>query len=86
MNVLEFVSQLKNSGIEFFTGVPDSQLKPLCNYLMNTYGLSDNHIIAANEGNAVALVAGIIYLLVKSHVFIFKIAVLAISSIRWLRY
>ncbi len=44
--------------IEFFTGVPDSQLKPLCNYLMNTYGISDKHIIAANEGNAVALAAG----------------------------
>lgn len=43
---------------EFFAGVPDSQLKPLCNYLMNTYGISDKHIIAANEGNAVALAAG----------------------------
>lgn len=43
---------------EFFTGVPDSLLKPLGNYLMNTYGISDKHIIAANEGNAVALAAG----------------------------
>ena len=43
---------------EFFTGVPDSQLKPLCNYLMATYGISDKHIIAANEGNAVGLAAG----------------------------
>lgn len=43
---------------EFFTGVPDSQLKPLCNYLCATYGISDKHIIAANEGNAVALAAG----------------------------
>ncbi len=43
---------------DFFTGVPDSQLKPLCNYLMNEYGISDKHIIAANEGNAVALAAG----------------------------
>ena len=43
---------------EFFAGVPDSQLKPLCNYLMNTYGISKNHIIAANEGNAVGLAAG----------------------------
>jgi phosphonopyruvate decarboxylase len=42
----------------FFTGVPDSQLKPLCNYLINTYGISGKHIIAANEGNAVALAAG----------------------------
>lgn len=43
---------------EFFTGVPDSQLKPLCNYLMATFGIGDKHIIAANEGNAVALAAG----------------------------
>ena len=43
---------------EFFTGVPDSQLKSLCNYLMNTYGISDKHVIAANEGNAVAIAAG----------------------------
>lgn len=43
---------------DFFTGVPDSQLKPLCNYLMDTYGISRQHIIAANEGNAAALAAG----------------------------
>lgn len=49
---------LKSIDGSFFTGVPDSQLKPLCNYLMNTYGISDKHIIAANEGNAVAIAAG----------------------------
>lgn len=44
---------------EFFAGVPDSQLKPLCNYLMATYGIDPkHHVIAANEGNAVALAAG----------------------------
>jgi len=43
---------------EFFAGVPDSQLKPLCNYLMKKYGIGKNHIIAANEGNCVALAAG----------------------------
>ena len=43
---------------EFFTGVPDSLLKPLCNYLVETYGISDKHIVAANEGNAVGLAAG----------------------------
>ena len=43
---------------EFFAGVPDSLLKPLCNYLMATYEISDKHIIAANEGNAVGLAAG----------------------------
>ena len=46
-------------GSDFYTGVPDSQLKALCNYLMNTYGIDkDHHIIAANEGNCTALAAG----------------------------
>ena len=26
-------------GSDFYTGVPDSQLKALCNYLINTYGI-----------------------------------------------
>lgn len=43
---------------DFFVGVPDSQLKPLCNYLMQTFGIGDKHLIAANEGNAVGLAAG----------------------------
>ena len=56
MNVESFV---KIIGADFFTGVPDSQLKALCNYLMNRYGIdSKYHIIAANEGNCVALAAG----------------------------
>lgn len=46
-------------GSDFFTGVPDSQLKALCNYLMNIYGIDPlHHIIAANEGNCAALAAG----------------------------
>lgn len=46
-------------GADFYTGVPDSQLKSLCNYLMNTYGIDPkHHIIAANEGNCTALAAG----------------------------
>ncbi|MBR4626755.1 MAG: phosphonopyruvate decarboxylase [Ruminococcus sp.] len=46
-------------GADFFTGVPDSQLKALCNYLINTYGIDKkHHIIAANEGNCTALAAG----------------------------
>ncbi len=43
---------------DFFVGVPDSQLKPLCNYLMKEYGVGNKHLIAANEGNAVGLAAG----------------------------
>ena len=46
-------------GADFYTGVPDSQLKALCDYLMYTYGIdSKHHIIAANEGNCTALAAG----------------------------
>ncbi|MEE3404555.1 MAG: thiamine pyrophosphate-binding protein, partial [Acutalibacteraceae bacterium] len=46
-------------GSDFYAGVPDSQLKSLCNYLMNTYGIDPkHHIIAANEGNCTALAAG----------------------------
>lgn len=46
-------------GADFYVGVPDSQLKPLCNYLMKNYGIDDkHHIIAANEGNCTAIAAG----------------------------
>ena len=46
-------------GSDFYTGVPDSQLKALCNYLMATYGIDPkHHVIAANEGNCAALAAG----------------------------
>ena len=46
-------------GSEFYTGVPDSQLKALSNYLMDIYGIDKHHhVIAANEGNCVALAAG----------------------------
>ena len=43
---------------EFFTGVPDSQLNKFCDYLMFTYGISNQHVIAANEGNCIGLAAG----------------------------
>ena len=56
MKVESFVDIL---GADFYTGVPDSQLKALCNYLMNTYGIDpQHHIIGANEGNCTALAAG----------------------------
>ena len=56
MKIEDFVRVL---GADFYTGVPDSQLKPLCNYMMHTYGIDKkHHIIAANEGNCAALAAG----------------------------
>lgn len=56
MIVEDFINVI---GVDFYSGVPDSQLKALCNYLNDTYGNdSRHHIIAANEGNAVALATG----------------------------
>lgn len=56
---MEVSNFIKILGADFYTGVPDSQLKPLCNYLMNTYGINkEHHIIAANEGNCTAIAAG----------------------------
>lgn len=46
-------------GTDYFAGVPDSLLRPLCDCIMDRYGTDPrHHIIAANEGNAVALAAG----------------------------
>ncbi len=56
MRVETFASVL---GADFYAGVPDSLLRPFCDYLMNTYGIDpEHHIIAANEGNCAALAAG----------------------------
>ena len=56
MEVEKFLSIL---GGDFYTGVPDSLLKSLINYLMKKYGIDpQHHVIAANEGNCVALAAG----------------------------
>ncbi len=54
---VELLFNIINS--DFYTGVPDSQLKALCNFLMDRYGIDPkHHIIAANEGNCTALAAG----------------------------
>jgi len=52
-----FFNLLQNNGIEFFTGVPDSLLKNICAFISDNVS-KENHIIAANEGGAVALGAG----------------------------
>lgn len=54
-----FLDECKKAGIDFYTGVPDSLLKALCNELYDRYGTdSDVHVVAHNEGGAVALCAG----------------------------
>lgn len=51
-------SLVKKLNADFYTGVPDSQLRALCDYFMVHFGISEQHIIAANEGNSTALAAG----------------------------
>lgn len=58
MNIKLLLKKFKDIGINFYTGVPDSQLKALCDYVTDEYGIGDKHIIAANEGASVALAAG----------------------------
>ena len=54
-----FIDLLNKNNINFFTGVPDSLLKPLCDYLTKTYGIdSGHHLIAHNEGGCVAFASG----------------------------
>ena len=53
----EKIYHLLAGEIDLFTGVPDSLLKDLCGCITdNTF--ADKHIIAANEGAAVAIAAG----------------------------
>ena len=57
INPKAFIERLREGGIEFFAGVPDSLLKNLCAYITDSIA-RENNIIAANEGGAVALAAG----------------------------
>ena len=52
-----FYDTLIKNGISFFTGVPDSLLKDFC-ACVTECTKAQNHIIAANEGNAIALAVG----------------------------
>ena len=53
----DFIERLREGGVDFFAGVPDSLLKNLCAYITDNVS-HENNIIAANEGNAVGLAAG----------------------------
>ena len=59
MNAQRLLKLCEDAGIDFYTGVPDSQLQGLCDALYAAYGVdSPHHIVAANEGNAIGLCAG----------------------------
>ena len=52
-----FVNTLKDYGIDFYAGVPDSLLKNICAYITDNLPAEQN-IIAANEGGAMGIAAG----------------------------
>ncbi|ODM99585.1 Phosphonopyruvate decarboxylase [Orchesella cincta] len=52
-----FYKAVKEIGIDFYTGVPDSLLKDFCAFVTD-HVPSSHHIIAPNEGAAVAVAAG----------------------------
>ncbi|MCB4790673.1 MAG: phosphonopyruvate decarboxylase [Elusimicrobia bacterium] len=54
LNTKQFGEQLNNHGFNFYSGVPCSYLKSLINYAIN----EGDFIMAANEGDAVAICAG----------------------------
>ena len=57
LNALDFYNALKDQGMDMFCGVPDSLLKELCACITDKTD-NDHNIIAANEGNALAIAAG----------------------------
>ncbi len=48
---------LKKMGVDFFAGVPDSLLNNFCLYMVQNIP-DGQHVMAANEGNAIAIAAG----------------------------
>ena len=53
----DFFTKLQGLGVNLFAGVPDSLLKSFCAYVDDN-AKAEEHIITANEGNAIALATG----------------------------
>lgn len=53
----ELFEALRDMGVDFFTGVPDSLLNDFCLYMTSNLA-SRQHVMAANEGNAIGIAAG----------------------------
>jgi phosphonopyruvate decarboxylase len=53
----KYLTCLKDSGVQFIAGVPDTLLNDLCLAIESDWPKS-KHVLAANEGNAIALAAG----------------------------
>ena len=52
-----FIEKLRETGIDFYAGVPDSLLKNICAYITDHFDANHN-IVSANEGAAIGLAAG----------------------------
>ena len=57
VNQKELFVALYAMGVDFFTGVPDSLLNDFCLYMVKNIP-DGQHVMAANEGNAIAIAAG----------------------------
>ena len=57
VNQKELFEALKAMGVDFFTGVPDSLLNNFCLYMVQNIP-DGQHVMAANEGNAIGIAAG----------------------------
>ena len=53
----QFFDSLNENSVHFFSGIPDSLLKNICAYITDNTE-KQNHIIAANEGNALSIGIG----------------------------
>mgnify|MGYP003679547279 CR=1 FL=1 len=54
--VHDLYEKLIAEGYNFFTGVPDSALKPFQNAIIQNH--AEDHIIATNEGQAIGIAVG----------------------------
>lgn len=57
VNQKELFEALDAMGVDFFTGVPDSLLNNFCLYMVQNIP-DGQHVMAANEGNAIGIAAG----------------------------
>lgn len=57
LNPSEFLQTLKDAGVGYFTGVPDSLLKEICACITDNLPV-ERHVIASNEGASVGLAIG----------------------------
>lgn len=58
MLVTDFVKQIKELGINTLVGVPDSALKPFCDYVNGAGKKEFTHFVPANEGAATGIAIG----------------------------